>query len=210
MTKDAPKDVPIPIDLQGNDRDRRGFPIPFVVYRDVKGAPHFSINNVAAVDQVLDHKLCGLCGKPLKPGGIWLIGGPVSSFLEDGMYIDPFTHEDCGRYAIQVCPFIAAPNYARRVEGRTLKAQDTHEEIALHDNQIAPPRPLFFVLSRTTGFALIDSDDGSGHRYILPVRPWKQVEFWKDGDRITPQEAQRLAETSDMPPSQLKWWPAQA
>jgi len=51
------KDVPIPFDLQENDRDRRGLPIPFVVYRDVTGMPHFTINDVGAVDEVLSKKL---------------------------------------------------------------------------------------------------------------------------------------------------------
>jgi hypothetical protein len=200
--------IEIPADLQGNDRDRRGLPIPFVVYRDTQGVPHFSINNVVAVDRVLDEKLCGLCGKPLLPREIWLIGGPGSSFMDDGMYIDPWMHEACGRYAIEVCPFLAAPSYARRVEGRTLKQQDAHDDLELHDNRIAPPRPQFFVLSRTTGFTLVDSHDGSGHRYILPDRPWSHVEFWKDTAPITPQDARKLALADGFTPSELKWWPA--
>lgn len=206
--KPVAPDIPIPADLQDNDRDRRGLPIPVVVYRDTQGVPHFTINNVAAVDQVLDHRLCGLCGKPLKPGAIWLIGGPGSSFLEDGMYIDPFAHEDCGRYAVRVCPFLAARSYARRIEGRTLKQQDAHESLAIHDNQIAPPRPVFFVLARTTGFSLVASHDGSGHRYILPERPWQEVEFWQNSQPITPDEAWALALADGFTPEQLKWWPA--
>ncbi len=198
----------IPPDLQDNPRDRRGMPIPFVVYRDVNGVPHFSINNVVAVDRVLDERLCGLCGKPLAPREVWLIGGPGSSFMADGMYIDPFMHEACGRYAIQVCPFLAALSYARRVEGRTLKEVDTHEDFEVHDNRIAPPRPSFFVLAQTADFSLVDSNDGSGHRYILPERPWQHVEFWKDSQPITPDEARRLAEADGFTSDQLKWWPA--
>jgi hypothetical protein len=202
------KDVPIPFDLQGNDRDRRGQPIPFVVYRDLNGVPHFSVNDTNVVDEVLSKKLCGLCGKPLRPGQIWLVGGPGSSFREDGMYIDPFMHEDCGRYAVQVCPFIAAPSYARRVEGRTLKAEDVHDTAIVHDNQIAPPRPLFFAFTRTTGFTLVDAPDDSGQKYILPDRPWQEVEFWQNGNPITQQEAQSIAEANGIQLRELKWWPA--
>lgn len=198
--------VPIPTDLQENDLDRRGLPIPFVVYRDTRGAPHFSINDVGAVDEVLAKHLCGLCGKPLNPGQIWFIGGPGSSFLEDGMYIDPFMHEDCGRYAIQVCPFIAARNY-RRVEGRTLKAEDLQEAAQIHDNQIAPPRPLFFALTQTSGFTLIDPQDGSGQKYILPDRPWKKIEFWQNGLRITQQEAETIVAASGLMLGEFRWWP---
>ena len=201
------KDVPIPFDLQANDRDRRGLPIPVVVYRDVNGMAHFSVNNTNVVDEVLEKRLCGLCGKPLQPGQIWLIGGPGSSFLEDGMYIDPFTHEDCGRYAVQVCPFLAVRSYAR-VEGRTLKAGDVHDDIQLHDNQIAPPRPPFFALARTAGFSLVDPDDGSGQKYILPERPWLAIEFWRNGQQITQAEAEEIARTSGFEAAELKWWPA--
>ena len=50
---------------------------------------------------------------------MWLIGGPVSSFLEDGTFTSPpaqglrppsFVH--------QVCPFIAAPTYSKLIEDR--------------------------------------------------------------------------------------------
>jgi hypothetical protein len=201
------KDVPIPFHLLSNDRDRRGLPIPFVVYRDTAGTPHFSVNDTGKVDIVLAKKLCGLCGKPMKLGQIWLVGGPASSFLEDGMYIDPPAHEECARYAVQVCAFLAAPNYARRVEARTLKPDALHEELQVYDNQIAPPRPLFFALTRTSGFKLIDPEDGSGQKYILPRRPWKEVEFWQNGERITEAEAQKIVEVGDIPPSELKWWP---
>ena len=200
--------VPIPYDLQENERDRRGLPIPFVVYRDTKGVAHFSVNDTSAVDEVLAKELCGLCGKPLKPGQIWFIGGPGSSFLEDGMYIDPFMHEECGRYAAEVCPFIAAPSYSKRVEAKTLKLEDVHDAAQVHDNKIAPPRPLFFALARTSGFTLIDPQDGSGQKYILPDRPWKEVEFWRNGKRITPSEAERIAQANELPLSELKWWPA--
>lgn len=196
-------EIPIPPDLLDNDRDRRGLPIPFVVYRDVTGTPHFSVNDVAAVDQVLERKLCGLCGKPLKPGHIWLVGGPGSSFMADGMYIDPFLHEDCGRYAVQVCPFLAAPSYGKRVEARTLRPQDMQAGEQLHDNKIAPPRPDLFALTRTAGFSLVDPDDGSGQKYILPERPWLHVEFWRNGRQITRDEARALVTGFD----ELVWWP---
>jgi hypothetical protein len=201
------KEIPIPLDLQANDRDRRGLPIPFVVYRDLKGVPHFTINDISAVDEVLSKKLCGLCGKPLKRDQIWLIGGPGSSFLEDGMYIDPFTHEECGRYAVQVCPFIAAPSYSKRLEGKTLKQEDVHDMAWVHDNKIAPPRPRFFALARTSGFTLVDPQDGSGQKYILPERPWKEIEFWENGKKIAQAEAKRIAQNGDIPAGDLKWWP---
>ena len=205
-----PFNVPIPAYLENNDRDRRGLPIPFIVYRDIEGNAHFSINNVAAVDIVLAEKLCGLCGQPLKPGQFWLIGGPASSFLEDGMYIDPPTHEECARYSAQVCAFLAAPNYAKRVEAKTLKAELLHDTVQLHDNKIAPPRPLFFAMTCASGIDLIDPQDGSGQTWILPHRPWMSVEFWRGGKPITQAEAEAIAHTGEIAFSELIWWPRRA
>jgi hypothetical protein len=201
-------DIPIPFNLLTNDRDRRGLPIPFIVYRDMNGVPHFTVDNVSALNLVLAKRLCGLCGKPLKMGQMWLIGGPLSAFHEDGLYIEPPAHEECARYAVQVCPFIAASNYSRRIEAKTLKADSLHETAQIHDNQMAPPRPLFFALTRTSGIKLIDPQDGSGQHHIQPRRPWKEIEFWQNGERITQDNAQKIAETSELPPDQLKWWPA--
>ena len=207
-TTNPVNDVPIPFNLSKNDRDRRGFPIPFIVYRDKMGVPHFTVDDVGKLDTVLANKLCGLCGKPLKLGQMWLTGGPASSFQEDGIFTTPHAHQDCARYAIQVCPFLAAPTYSRLIEARTLKPDAMHDTVQVHNDQIAPPRPLFFVLARTSGITLIDADDGSGKKYILPRRPWKDIEFWRNGQRITQDEAEHIAEASEFPPSTLKWWPA--
>ena len=202
------KDVPIPFNLSKNDRDRRGLPIPFIVYRDTRGVPHFTVDDTDRVNWVLSKKLCGLCGKPLKPGQMWLTGGPASSFLEDGMYTTPHAHKECARYAIQVCPYLALPTYTRLIEDKTLKPEAIDSATQVHNDGIAPPRPPFLVLARTSGIKLVDSHDGSGKKYILPRRPWKDVEFWRDGKQITQSEAEKIAQASELPPSQLKWWPA--
>ncbi len=200
-------DIPIPFHLSKNDRDRRGLPIPFVVYRDLEGVPHFTVDDVESLNKVLTEKLCGLCGHPLKLGQMWMIGGPISAFHAEGLYIEPPAHEDCARYAVRVCPFIAAPNYARRIEAKTLKHGAVHDMLQVHNNRAAPPRPLFFALTRTSGVALHDAADGSGQRHVEPRRPWKHVEFWRNGEPITLAEARALAETTDRPPATLKWWP---
>lgn len=201
------KDVPIPFNLSKNDRDRRGLPIPVIVYRDMKGVPHFTVDDTKTVNWVLSKKLCGLCGKPLKIGQMWLIGGPISSFLEDGMFAAPPAHEECARYAVQVCPYIAASNYSKLIEAKTLEIEAVHDTLDVHVDQMKPLRPLYFALARTSGIKLIETHDGSGRKHILPRRPWKEVEFWQNGKRIDRWQAEKIAETSDLPPSQLKWWP---
>ena len=201
------KDIPIPFLLSKNDRDRRGLPIPFVVYRDEEGTPHFTVDDVEKLNLALAKKLCPLCGKVLKLGQMWLISGPGSAFGEDGLYTTPPAHEECARYSVQVCPFLAAPKYTRYVEDRTLKPEAVHDMANVHNDEIAPPRPPFLVLARTSGMTLVDANDGSGKKYVIPRRPWKEVEFWRNGERITQQQAEMIAEAGGTPANQLKWWP---
>ena len=124
------------------------------------------------------------------------------------MFTSPHAHEECARYAIQVCPFLAVPTYSRLIEARTLKPETLHETALVHHDQITPSRPCFFVLARTSSIRLVEAGDGSGKKYILPRRPWKQVEFWKDGKTIGLSEARNIAEANALSPDQLKWWPA--
>ena len=202
------KDVPIPFSLSKNERDRRGLPIPFIVYRDENGVPHFTVDDRQTVNMVLAKKLCGLCGKPLKLGQMWFVAGPVTAFHEDGLSIEPHAHEECARYAVQVCAFLAAPNYARRIEAKTLNLEAVHDNAQINKSHEPPPRPIFFALARTSGIKIIEADDGSDLKYIQPRRPWKEIEFWKHGERITQAEAEQIAQNSETPPSSLKWWPA--
>ena len=107
------------------------------------------------------------------------------------MFTTPHAHEECARYSVQVCPFLAAPIYSRLIEAKTLNPRRVHDTAQFHNDQITPPRPLFFVLARTSGITLIDPDDGSGKKYIIPRRPWKEVEFWQNGERITQRKRRR-------------------
>ena len=39
---------------------------------------------------------------------------------ENGAFADPPGHRACVTYALQVCPYLAAPSYAKRIDGETL------------------------------------------------------------------------------------------
>lgn len=204
MTDRAPA-IEIPFALKNNPRDRRGFPIPFIVYRDDAGVPHFTINDVARSRAVLHDKLCALCGKPHKFGAMWFIGGVGAAFHENGLYADPPAHEACGRFAVRVCPFIAAPNYSKRIETRTLDPQNVSDTAVLVDNNMDNSRPPFFVLSRSSGYRVIEI--GPMQTYIQPRRPWKDVEYWLKGEQIEQTRAAQLLLTTDYHPDMLMWWP---
>jgi hypothetical protein len=198
-------EIEIPYLLRGNDRDRRGLPIPYIVYRDKAGDPHFTINETVAVKKVLDRKLCALCGKPHKLGAMWFTGGAGAAFHEEGLFIDPPSHEACGTYAMRVCPFIAAPNYSKRIDHRTLTPEKTHEAALVQDSGMDPKRPPFFVFARASGYRVHDVQPGQW--YIQPRRPWKEIQYWLKGEQITQAQAAELLEGTEYHPSGLKWWP---
>ena len=57
--------VQIPKKMKALAKDRRGYPIPFIVMRDTDGYPHFTINNSSLQRRCLKEKRCPICGSKL-------------------------------------------------------------------------------------------------------------------------------------------------
>jgi hypothetical protein len=197
-------EIEIPYLLRGNDRDRRGLPIPYIVYRDKDGDPHFTINEAVAVKKVLDRKLCALCGKPHKLGAMWFTGGAGAAFHEEGLFIDPPAHEACGTYAMRVCPFIAAPNYSKRIDHRTLTPEKTHEAALVQDSGMDPKRPPFFVFARASGYQGDRCPAGAVVHPAAPTLEGNSVLVKRRADHAG--QAAELLEGTEYDPA-LKWWP---
>ena len=159
-------------------RDPRGYIIPFVVYRDRDGRPHFTINDDVRRAHVLKEDRCPICaGKLLR--GRWFVGGPASAFHQRGAYIDPPMHSECAHYALVTCPYLAAPNWSKRIDAATLPPG---EAPVLLDPTMIPERPDYFVAVLATGQRLVP---GNIHQsYIVPKRPYLRVEFWRRGQQI--------------------------
>jgi hypothetical protein len=169
--------IPIPSRMKHLKHDSRGYPIPDGLYIDQNGRAHFTINDETKRLRHLIGRLCPICGLRLKPP-MWFVGGPGSAFDPNGAYIDLPMHDECAHYALQVCPYLAAPNYARRIDGATLPDGVPHP--TLIDQTVDPNRPKFFVAVCCKKFVLI-----KGGRYVRPIRPYKQVEFWQHGQMIS-------------------------
>jgi hypothetical protein len=184
----SPRIVPIPARMARLQRDGRGYPIPIIVLRDSYGRAHFTINDETKRQAIIADDSCSICaGRLLR--GRWFIGGPRSAFHPDGAYIDPPMHAECAHYALQVCPYLAAPNYSRRVDARTLPKGET---ILTRDPTMDPKRPSEFVAVMATGQHLIRETiyaPGTGGRlrivrFIKPRRPYTRVELWRAGAMI--------------------------
>jgi len=187
--------IEVPKRLRKRPKDPRGYPIPYVALVDKGKRAHFTISDQMRVLEVATKGLCGLCGDKLKDEGkgAWFIGGPICFTHPQGAFLDPAMHEDCARYAVQVCPYLAAPRYAKRIDDKTLTpgALDADMVIAGHP-MVADDRPAVFVLGSCAGYAVTQT----GPQTIVlrnPEQDWQVLEMWLHGRQVLdPDEMKRL------------------
>lgn len=178
--------VPVPAEMQHLPRDRRGFPIPEIVFRDHAGLPHFTINDTAKSIQALAEERCPICWGKLTRGR-WFVGGPLSALHENGAFADPPGHRACVTYALQVCPYLAAPSYAKRIDGETL-IDRAGIAVAL-DPTVVAARPEIFVAVMAVG----QSVRWGMNPTIRPKRPYRAIEYWRHGVRLADAEGERIS-----------------
>jgi hypothetical protein len=172
--------IEIPKRLRTRPRDRRGYPVPFSVYIDRTGRPQFTITDPVKLRACIGKRLCGLCGGRID-AGYWFVGGERCFTHELGAFIDPPMHEECARYAIRVCPFLAAPSYAKRIDDRLMPAP-IGGEVLVKDNTMADERPAVFGLGMTTGYTLVRP---SPLQTYFRADGWAVQERWRHGEQLT-------------------------
>lgn len=197
---------PIPERMQHLTRDHRGLPHPFILFEDKDGRKHFQINDSSKMMLCKMDLLCSLCGKPLLDDpfddnqGMWFVGGPMSAMHPRGAYVDPPVHQECGDYALHVCPYLAMPLY---VDGSTEKLGKTLVEKDKLPNgckgfvDTSMPeyrdRPPVFVFLQVSGYA-VDLNEQNTMRPPI-MKNQKQImdyQFWKDGVQLEEEVAIKL------------------
>jgi hypothetical protein len=180
------RDVPLPALMRDLERDARGLPIPYIVQRDNDGKPHFTINDAGKGMQALAKDLCPICGNKLFRGR-WFVGGPLSAFHPDGCYFDTPMHADCMRYALRVCPYLAAPKYVHRLDGLTADPNNFPEGVVgFQDNTVIPDRPEIFVAVMAIGQEFTGGATAS--RPYLKPKKVVRYEYWLKGERLPEDE----------------------
>jgi hypothetical protein len=108
MTLRSSREVEIPMYLQQRPKDARGYVIPYLVMIRPDGTPDFRVTDMDKWLDCYQRKACALCGVEMMGHYVYFIGGPLS--VEGSLlFTDPPMHESCARYALKVCPFLAAP-----------------------------------------------------------------------------------------------------
>ena len=166
--------IEVPDRMKHLDRDHRGYPIPYIVFRDDDGKPHFTINDIRKVERCKTADVCAICGVKLLRGR-WFLGGPMSAFHPHGAYIDPPLHHECMRFAVQTCPYLISTKYTKRIDGATLDPSKATGVVSLIDPTLDPTRPKVFVAVMAVGQWITPSG------YVQPKHPYRGLEFWRDG-----------------------------
>lgn len=137
--------------------------MPFVNHVYPNGEPDLRVLSQTKVAQCVDQKLCGICGLRLELDGVVFVGGEVSCLHSH--FADPAMHEECARYAMKVCPYLACQNYHH---SKSVVPRVDDPTVRFGENPLAPPkgdkRPDNMGLYFTTGFKWVLR--GGGTRLI--------------------------------------------
>lgn len=186
------KSIEIPDRMKSLPRDRRGYPIPFVVHVDKEGQPYFQLDAASKVNHCMLERRCTMCGQELL-GDCWLVGPYTRAYRPPGIFHDGAVHKECGTYALQVCPFLAAPSYSKMLTPEKIQ-NDLAEKLGGTFVGVNLPRnstrqATFFVLVKVSRYFL---QEVPGKFNLMPERPFLEEEFWKNGEKITREEALQL------------------
>lgn len=184
------RDVPIPDRMRGLPLDDRGYPIPVIVLRDRSGRPHFTVNAQEVVEEMIFQDRCSICG-----GGHdrrrWFVGGPMSAFHPNGSYMDPPLHAECMRYAMRVCPWLGIVRFRSRIDGGTMSTEEIERTRVVIDRTMIPGKPAVFVCVGADSQVITTRTIQA--TYLRPERPYKAVEYWRDGKQLEAGVGEALA-----------------
>lgn len=101
--------VKMPARIVSLPRDHRGFPVPWFVDW-INGRPYFPAVSPQKLVQAVKQQRCWVCGQKL---GRWVTFAVGPMCVVNRISAEPPSHDECARYAAQVCPFLANPRMGR-------------------------------------------------------------------------------------------------
>jgi hypothetical protein len=162
--------IPIPHYLKDAGVDQRGWPITFTSIKYPDGRVDFTTTDPAKWNYVVFNRKCALCGKTLVDDHCWWIGGPKTMVFQ--LFFDAAMHEECARYAIQVCPYLSLPRYLGA------KSRITPSDQRVELNSSDKYKPVFFGLARSHYYRPVMFQGDK----LVQASVWvNSPEWWKDG-----------------------------
>ena len=186
-----PADVAMPERIAALDRDHRGYPIPFVVFRELDGRPDFVVNDATRTWQAALEELCHICGQELETRQPWFGGGPGNALLNGdvAVYIDGPAHHDCLRYALQACPHLAG-QLLKPVQLQAVTQRLAGQGVRTVDNTVIAGVPAVFVAVQAHVYR---ADRRGDHLVYEVLKPFRKVEYWAKGELLPRDEGEREA-----------------
>lgn len=171
--------IKIPVKMEHLQKDKRGYPVPFSIYRNKSGEPDFRMHDPDRLRKCMEEAKCSICGTSLNDD-IWLLAGAKTALTPQGAYLDPPMHKECGTYALQVCPYLAMPSF-RKISPNEIENSNA---VRMFDG-----KPTVFAFVKTSGYLLIAYRET---KVIIPHRPFHHTEYWREGRQLTWNEAKAL------------------
>lgn len=159
--------IAVPARVKSLPVDERGYPVPHTV-QWVEGKPDFRVIDPQKWAKAVQLRRCGMCGEPLG-AHMAFVGGPLS--MRNRMFYDLPMHRDCATYALQVCPFLAAPKFGYSSAG---------QGVTVHSGVLAE-RPPRFGLGITRSFEVMRIPRGE---VVLHAGVFESVVWWQHGSEV--------------------------
>ncbi|WP_293196293.1 hypothetical protein [Ottowia sp.] len=154
-------------------RDSRGYPIPAFVLVPESGEPDLRVLDRAWWLYAVEYRRCGICGQPLGRH-LAFVGGTAS--ISNRLFTDLPMHVDCAQYALQACPFLAAPTFKYASSIPQLDGVATRMSEAVSDQ-----RPTIYGMGVTRSFQVVVAGDNTP---ALLASAFERIEWWSKGARI--------------------------
>lgn len=159
--------IEVPARVAALPVDDRGYPVPHSV-KWIEGKPDFRVIDPVKWHAAIKHRCCGLCGQPL---GVRMafVGGDKS--IANRLFVDLPMHRDCAIYALQACPFLAAPKFAF---SRAI------DDLAVH-SAVSDDRPSRFGLGIAKAFVL---GQLPSKELVLHAAEFESITWWAHGQMV--------------------------
>lgn len=159
----------------------KGFIVPYIVVTK-DGTPYFKINDTNKVNHCINNDLCSICGGKMDEDK-WMVGGPASSFAQGGYFVDIPVHKECGEYALKTCPYMAYTQYTAKGVDQE-KIEKLFPGTLFYNPTKDQNRLKYFVFFKIESYQAKRAQGLPYELLIIPQRPYLEIEYWRDGERI--------------------------
>ena len=181
-------DITLPPRIAALPKDKRGYPVPYIVYVYEDGRPEFAVNDIEITRKAIKENRCHVCGQENDPEP-WFVGGPGSVFLngDRAVFRDGAMHQECMTFALEVCPHLLG-QLKKPVALEPIVERLESEGKAAVDPTVIPGVPPIFVAVQAWRVEI----DWSGP-YHFVFKPFRKTQYWQNGTMLDVREGERQA-----------------